>query len=249
MNLKLQTPLLCYGIFSMMIPLQSACAQGVPASGLYEIVSGRYEECCGFGGPFVYSLPNPRQSFLQFTLDAQTKVASMAFLGDDRQTVFTIFPCPPGTPVPFSFDHGLVFSDRVVFHVDPGPLPNRAAWNYTVAASETGLHVDGALDVRAGFCADVPTDFNHSNVVAVPVLVGPLLEGFKRDGDQVQFKFTGEPANDFFVEFSDRLPAQSWLSLTNFRAKLQPIQAVVTDSLTNGPTRFYRVRQQDCQCD
>lgn len=40
-----------------------------------------------------------------------------------------------------------------------------------------------------------------------------------------------------------------WLALTNYRAKLQTIEAVVTDSLANGPRRFYRIRKEDCQCE
>ena len=60
---------------------------------------------------------------------------------------------------------------------------------------------------------------------------------------------TGEPPYDYFIEFSESLPATSWQSLTNYRAKIQTIEAVVTDCLTNHPARFYRIRKVDCQCD
>lgn len=253
MNLKSQALLFCYGTFSMVISLSRLCAQELPASGLYEIVSGQYVECCGFAGPIPYSLPYERQSFIQFSIDGQTQLASMAFLRED-QSVFSAFRCPPEAPIAFRFGNGVVSGNSVTFQSNPGPrgpapAPKGESWKYTVTYGESGLRVDGELDVDEGFCSDVPTHFNHSNVMAVSVPQGPVLEGFRREGDQVLFQFTGQPANDFFVEFSESLPAQGWQSLTNFRAKLQPIQAVVTDALTNGMTRFYRVRQQDCQCD
>jgi hypothetical protein len=83
-----------------------------------------------------------------------------------------------------------------------------------------------------------------------PPISGPLLSAPQREGDILRFTFTGEPAYDYFVEFSDLLsPSASWQTLTNFRAKLQPIEAIVTDSVGKDGSRFYRIRKQDCQCE
>ena len=253
MNLKSQALLFCYGTFSMVlsmvISLRPLCAQQIPASGLYEISSGRYVECCGFAGPIPYTLPYAGQSFVQLLIERQTQLASMTFLQEDQQSVFSVFRCPPDAPIAFSFHNGVVSANTVTFVSNPGPVPRTDSWKYTVTYAESGLRIDGELEVDPGFCSDVPTHFSHTNVLAVLVRSGPTLEVLARDGDQVRFRFTGEPANDYFVEFTDRLPAQTWLVLTNFRAKLQPIEPLVTDYVTNGPARFYRVRQQDCQCD
>ena len=144
-------------------------AQSRAASGLYQIISGTYIECCGIGGDFLSSLPNDSQRFVRLTVDPPRKVAAMAFLGKDMQTVFSVVPCPPGDPINFSFDHGLIFSDRLVFHVDPGGPPYRKYWNYTVSNSADQLRIEGVLGTLQQFCVDVPDRFSHSNVVAVLV--------------------------------------------------------------------------------
>jgi hypothetical protein len=83
-----------------------------------------------------------------------------------------------------------------------------------------------------------------------PLISRPLLNAPQREGDILRFTFTGEPAYDYFVEFSDLLsPSANWQTLTNFRAKLQPIEAIVTDSVGQDGSRFYRIRKQDCQCE
>jgi hypothetical protein len=63
----------------------------------------------------------------------------------------------------------------------------------------------------------------------------------------LRFNFTGEPPYDYFVEYTQSLPAQSWLSLTNFRAKIGTIQALVSDPVTHS-ARFYRIRKEPCLC-
>jgi hypothetical protein len=146
-------------------------------SHLYEIASGSYIQCCGIGGDVDTSLPNESQRFIRLTIDAQRHTASMTFLGEDRQTVFSIVPCPPTeVPIPFDFDFGLLFSNRIVFHVDPGPPPYGLYWNYTVSNSTDRLRIDGVVGMAQQQCIDVPTRFSHSNVVAVlTTSVGPRM--------------------------------------------------------------------------
>ena len=215
-----------------------------PRSGLYRINSGRYAACCGFAGDLGYNLPAPRQSFIRLEIDPQSG-ATMTFLGDDAQTIFSVVPCPSSEPAFFSFSHGLVFSNWIAFHVDPGP---RSYWNYTASNSPNMLRVDGALRLLQLSCADVPDRFGHSNVVATLLPQAPLIGDLQRQGSALSFRFIGEPPYDYFVEYAGSLPAPSWLSLTNFRAKTAAIQAVVTDALTNSSARFYRIRKQPCFC-
>jgi len=218
---------------------------GRPRGGLYQITSGRFRACCGFGGFLGYDLPAEFQSFVSLEVDQQNNTATMAFLGDDAQTVFRVLSCPPGNPIPFRFDHGLVFSNWIAFHVDPGP---ESYWNYTVSNSFDTLRIDGMLGLTRRGCVDLPNTFTHSNVVAILVPQPPRIDGLERQGAAVRFRFIGEPPYDYFVEYSQSLHAQNWLSLTNFRAKAGTIQALVTDPVTNSTTRFYRIRRQPCLC-
>ncbi|HUR45378.1 MAG TPA: hypothetical protein VMZ27_05805 [Candidatus Saccharimonadales bacterium] len=150
-------------------------AQTGPRSGLYEIVSGRYTECCGIAGNDLgYDVPAPSQKFVRFTVDAQGSTASMTFLGDDVRTVFSRVPCPPSGPINFSFNYGFIFSNQTVFHVDPGPPPYQLFWNYTVSNAANNLTIGGVLGTARSSCADAPTRFGHSNVVAV-LVSGPKL--------------------------------------------------------------------------
>src|SRR6185295_3007171 len=134
-----------------------------PRAGLYAINSGTYRACCGFGGALGYPLPAEPQTYVRLDIDSQSGLITMTFLGDDAQSVFTVQPCPPGAPIAFSFSHGFVFSGQIIFHVDPGP---QSYWNYTVDYTADTLNINGVLGLVRSSCADVPTQFTHSNVVA-----------------------------------------------------------------------------------
>lgn len=217
-----------------------------PRNGLYQIDSGSYHACCGFAGNDLgYALPTENQSFVRLEIDPENNSATMAFLGADAQTVFTVIPCPPGPAIPFSFTHGLVFPDRIVFQVDPGPV---SYWNYTARTSPTQLRIDGVLGLTRLPCADVPDKYGHSNVVATLVPSQPLIEAVERQGDLVQFHISAEAPYDYFVEYSESLAPQNWLALTNFRAKLGTLLATVSDPMSNNAARFYRIRKQHCFC-
>ena len=170
-------------ISALVLFFHSARAQDPPASGTYQIVSGTYIACCGFAGDIRSSLPNDNQSFVRLSVDAQSHIGSMAFLGKDLRTVFSIIPCPPDDTIKFSFDYGFIISDSLVFHVDPGPPPYHKYWNYTASNSAEGLRINGVLGVDSQFCADVPTRFSHSNVVAV-LLPAPRIRitEFSKEG-------------------------------------------------------------------
>ena len=171
----------------------------------------------------------------------------MTFLAEDSQTVFSIVPCPPGDPIKFSFDFGFIGPDSLIFHVDPGPAPYFEAWNYTVSNSADALRIDGVVGIDSRSCADVPTRFSHSNVVAV-LVSPPVIDLFERDGDSIRFHFIGKQLYDYTVEFTDSLSPPNWQALVRYRAKLGPIDVAVTNSFTNAQTRFFRVRQEFCYC-
>src|SRR6266571_1694573 len=121
---------------ALALSVRLAPAQGGPASGLYQIVSGRYTECCGIAGPFIYPLPDSSQAFVQLTIDPQSNLAQMAFLGPDAHTVFRNTPFGPGGAFAFSFSNGMVFPDHIEFKgpfTPPGP--DQTSFSYTLSNS------------------------------------------------------------------------------------------------------------------
>jgi hypothetical protein len=161
---------------------------------LYRIISGSYIECCGIGGDFQSALPNQSQAFVRLTIDQQTDLATMVFLGEDSQTTFSVVPCPPNNPISFSLDYGFLFSDTIVFHIDPGPPPYAVYWNYTVSNSVNRLRIDGtlgryaklrdllthpAVECRGGFSARTEAQ-NHGVFEGWRITVHPGQRGLEK---------------------------------------------------------------------
>lgn len=235
-------------IFSAVV-IGSAYAQSEPPSWLYQIVSGRYTECCGFAGPFPYSLPNEDQAFVELTVDVPQNLARMRFLAEDRQTVFHTVHSAPGSGFTFSFSNGMVFPNHIQFGM-PAPLPGVASYSYTVSNSLDALRIHGVVNTPCLGCADIPTQFEHANLVAVLVPdPAPLIDRIERGEDSLRFHFAGEPPNDYTVEYTDSLAQPRWLPLAAYRAKLTSIDIVVTNAFTNAPARFFRLRKEPCNCD
>src|SRR5690349_5563414 len=165
-------------------PLVSTFAQSPPESGLYLIKSGSYIECCGLSGiDKGYPLPNETQSYVKLMQDAQSSTTTMTFLSADQRTVFTTVPCPPDGSIDFNFPYGFGYGDTLIFHVDPGPPPYAKYWNYTASNSSAGLRIDGLVGTLAAGCADTPSRFTHSNIVAVLIPAPKLsLLGFSPGG-------------------------------------------------------------------
>jgi hypothetical protein len=225
---------------AFVLSFHPAHAQNAPASGMYQIVSGTYIACCGFAGEIRSSLPNDNQGFVRLSVDAQSHIGSMAFLGKDMRTVFSVIACPPDDPIKFSFDYGFVVSDSLVFHVDPGPPPYHKYWNYTVSNSVDTLRINGVLGVNSQFCADVPTRFSHSNVVAV-LLIPPKIRITEFSKEGALLFIQGQAGRTNVLEASTDLATWTAISTNLMPFTLCPECPYILfrDSL-NLNRRFYR---------
>jgi hypothetical protein len=233
-----------------LIIVASAGAQSGATGGAYRIVGGRYTECCGIAGPFFYNLPDTDQAFVELTLDAQQGRARMRILGDAGQAVFHTIHNAPGLGFEFDFNNGMVFPDYIVFGPFlPAPGPTLRDMLYVVSNTVDGLRLNGVVNTPCPGCADIPTQFKHTNVLAMLVPSRPAMDRVARDGNSLTFHFTGEPPNDYTVEYTESLVAPKWETLSVHRAKLTTIDVEVKDWFTNGPARFYRLRKEPCLCD
>jgi len=231
-------------IAAILLASQSALAQTGPVSGVYQILSGRYNECCGFSGSDSgYNLPSPDQSYVKLTFDSQNGFASMTFLGADMQTVFSRNPCPTVGPLNFTFDYGFVYPEGIVFLVDPGPPPSGLYWNYAVSNSANTLRITGTLGTALLPCADVPSRFGHSNVVA-ELIPAPTLSvlGFSSEHG-AQLFLQGHAGHTNVIEASVDLVTWKPVSTNVMDFSLCPICPYFLfedTSSTNQPFRLYR---------
>jgi hypothetical protein len=220
-------------------------AQTAFTTGYYQISGGLYTECCGIAGnDFSYELPDQNQRFVELIIDPGGTSARLTFLRPDMFTVFRSPQEPPGFP--FSFANGMVFSNYIRF-LSPAPLPAWNSWSYTVTNLADRLEINGAA-VSSPEGADVPNQFEHANVVATLVPNPTVLDHVARNGTNIQFHFSGRAPYDYTVEFTDSLIKPDWQELATYRAKLQTIDVTVTQPLTNAQSRFFRIRQQPCDC-
>jgi len=223
-------------------PNYGAAAQRQVVSGLYQIVSGTYSACCGIGGDFPSTLPNESQSFVNLMLNPQDSLATMTFLADDLQTVFSIVPCPAGDPIRFNFPYGFVRSNVILFHVDPGPPPYSLSWSFAVTNAANRLFIDGLAGVARQPCVDVPTQFRYSNVVAVLVPAPKLrITEFSKDGALLFVQ--GEAGRTNVIQASEDLV--TWTSITTnlMPATVCPVCPYIVfqdTASTNLARRFYR---------
>ena len=224
------------------VSVHLAGAQIAPVSGLYEIVSGTYTECCGFAGEMRLSVPNEGQTFVRLTVDSQTDLATMTFLGRDLQTVFSVVPCPIGDPIRFLFSYGFIYSNSITFHVDPGPPPYGIYWAYSVSYSTNSLQINGTLGMAGQGCADAPNVFGHSNVVA-QLVAGPRMSVTEFSKEGALLLIQGHAGWTNVVEASTNLV--SWMPIsTNLMPATQcpicPYIQVRDPASTNLAKRFYR---------
>ena len=221
-----------------------AQAQELPASGLYQITAGNYSECCGFtGDPSDYPLPDTFQTYIELAVDSEKNIAQMAFLAEDRNTVFS--PAGPGAEFRFIFANGMILSNRIQFE-SAIQTPEDPNWSYTVSNSAGGLRIDGiAIAPPWGF--DIPNKFQHANIVAVlahaafkPTLGLPHISS----GGGIQFTIiNGLWGQTNVVEGSDDLVTWTAISTNVFPFTSCPICPFIDlqdPGSANFVLRFYR---------
>jgi len=227
--------------------LASPRAAEVPAGGLYQIISGTYTECCGIGGRFIHSLPEADQSYVQLTVDLQANQAQMAFLGEDLHTVFSTSPGGPETGFTFLFTTGTVLSDHIQFQPEIQVPENQQSWSYTASSSAGRLQINGVAIAPIPGGADIPEEFEHTNILAVlvsdaskPTISHPR---FAANG-AIQFTvIDGRAGQTNVIAASDDLVTWTPISTNIFPATTCPFCPFIDfqdPASTNLVHRFYR---------
>ena len=227
--------------------LGSPRAQEVPVSGLYQIISGRYTECCGIAGPFIYSLPDTNQYYVQLTVDSQGNRAQMAFLGEDLHTVFSTAPGGPGTGFTFLFTTGVVSSDDIQFEPEVQVPENHQKWNYSASGSAAGLRINGVAIAPIWGSADIPEEFEHTNILAIlvatisqPTIGRPNVAA----NGAIRFTvFNGRWGQTNVIEASEDLVSWTAIRTNVFPTTACPLCPFIDfqdTASTNLPRRFYR---------
>ena len=229
------------------LQLASPRADEVPASGLYQIISGTYSECCGIGGPFTHSLPEANQNYVQLTVDSQENHAQMAFLGEDLHTVFSTAPGGPGGGFTFLFGTGTVFPDHIQFQPEIQIPEDRRSWTYTASNSAGGLRINGVATAPIWGSADIPEEFEHTNILAVLVSTAsnPAISRPRRAANgEIQFTvIDGCGGQTNVIQASDDLVVWTAISTNVFPATTCPICPFIDfqdPASTNLARRFYR---------
>ena len=231
-----------WALSGLALCILSVDVQSQPATGLYQIVSGTYTTCCGIGGPLKSALPTIDQAFFRLSIDPQSNLPRMTFLDQQLQTNFSVTVCPPNGPINFDFGYGLILSDSVLFHVDPGPPPFHLFWSYTVSNSASPLRIDGMVGIAQGVCADVPNQFSHSNVLAV-LVPQPRLTATEISSNGLSLMIQGQAGQTNVLEASTDLFTWTPLStnvLPSTDCPICPFISFQDTAATNMDRRFYR---------
>jgi len=151
----------------------------------------------------------------------------------------------PGEGAEFTFDLGTPF---IVIH-SPGPWPDGYDGSTTFSGSfllPDSLRAD-LVAGRANLFLPGSAVGDFSGAVLPVSVARPVIAGLDRQGSLLRFQFTAEPLYRYAVQYSELVRAPQWLPLTNILVEMQTVEAVVTDSVTNGPERFYRIRKESTQ--
>ena len=223
-------------ILAVALAIQSACAEGVPTSGMYQIVSGRYIACCGFGGPYNTPLPNVNDAFIELTVDPQNNLAQMKILGQDMHTVFQTPTNLPGEEFTYSFTNGIVFPDHIEFGKPfVPPVPDQASLGFVISNSAGAISLNGIVVVPCVGCADVPEEFQHTNVMAVLMPVTTIRVS------EVEVCWNATSNRNYQVQYRPTITTNSWTDLGLPVAGKGSINCITDKVPVGRPQRFYRV--------
>ena len=128
---------------------------------------------------------------------------------------------------------------------DIQPSGTQYEFDWTFSASTNGQVMWSGTTFWAGGHIWLVT---FSDIAMNAVVSPPVIDRIERDGNSIRFHLTGPQLYDYTVEFTDSLSPPNWQALARYRAKLEPIDVVVTNSFTNAQARFFRVRQEFCYC-
>ncbi len=218
-------------VSAILFATEPARAQSGPASGVYQIISGRLWVYGGFAN-LVHDLPNDSQSFVELTVDSQKNLAQMRILGKDMKTVFSIpssEPCCNGFT--FSFASGNISPDYIQFGA-PFPFP----FSYRVSNSADALRISGTVNLLcSGLCADVPNSFRHTDVVAV--LIPPATIRVS----EVEVCWNAASNRVYQVQYRSALTSNAWNNLGSPIAGSGATACITNKVLTGETQRFFRV--------
>lgn len=224
-------------IAAVVLGIQSACAQGGPTGGLYQIVSGRYIACCGIGGPFIEPLPNAADAIVELTVDLQNQVAQMRFLGQDMRTVLRIPPEAFRSEFAYVFTNGIIFPDHIQFG-EPllPPVPDQPSSSFLVISNSMDtLSINGTVILPCPGCVDIPEEFQHTNVVAV------LMPTASIRVSEVEVCWNTASNRTYQVQYRSALTPNAWVDLGSAVAG-SGSTSCLTDKVPLGqPQRYYRV--------
>lgn len=233
----MKNKLIWLGTILALVPgIQLACAQGGSASGLYQIVSGRYIACCGFAGPFVKPLPDASDAFIELSVDRQNNVAQMKVLGEDLHTVFSLPLELLRGEFAYVFTNGIIFPDHIQFG-EPSlpPVPDQPSFSFVISNSVDTLTINGMVIAPCPGCADIPEEFQHTNVVAVLMPTAAIRVS------EVEVCWNSASNRTQQVQYRSTLTTNAWVDLGPPVAGTGST-ACITDQVPLGrPQRYYRV--------
>jgi len=192
-------------------------------------------------------LPEADQSYVQLTVDSQANHARMAFLGEDLHTVFSTSPGGPETGFTFLFTTGTVLSDHIQFQPEIQEPEDQQSWTYTASSSAGKLQINGVATAPIPGGADIPEEFEHTNILAVlvsddskPTISRPR---FAANG-AIQFTvIDSRPGHTNVIAASDDLVIWTPISTNILPATTCPVCPFIDfqdPASTNLIRRFYR---------
>lgn len=81
-----------------------------------------------------------------------------------------------------------------------------------------------------------------SQVVQLTVVRVPAFSSVQKTNNQIALRFLQDTGATYQVQFSPKVPTNSWQTLTNLPSQPQATNITVLDSITNKPGRFYQLR-------
>lgn len=220
----------------LIAPAHSVHAQSNPISGVYQIVSGQYIECCGIAGALRYPLPAASQRFVRLTVDSGGTRAQMAFLADDMTTVLQIPESGPRAGFTYDLSNGTVTPGRIQFgEPNQPPIPGYVWFSFTVSNSADALRINGTVVTPCPGCFDFYTEFTHSNVVAYLMPTAAIRVS------EVSVCWNAVSNRSYQVQYASDLATNVWNNLGSPITATGAVQCVADKVPPEQPGRYYRV--------